>query len=291
VTGAPTYRVAACVCTRNRPETLQETIASLLAAQPPLMEIVVSDDSTDDRTAEVVREFPGVHYTSGPRRGLSANRNHAVDQVAGSDFVLLIDDDCVLGPEFLAAATRCAESARTPSRVVVTGRELNRSHLVAPGRQSFLGHQRVPPSPGERLDALVINSTLFPRTLLQDMPFDERLIYGYEEADMAVRAANAGYELVYCPAAVNIHSPAPENRDMYARHVEASRLYATFKRYAFVERRRLAALAFALIAPPHLLVSAGRRHGVSGVRSGLATLRQASGYVRSYAATRLERVS
>src|ERR1041384_5377606 len=110
-------RASVCICTRNRPAELVETIATISRSTVPVDEIVVSDDSTGDDTREAL-EAAGldVRYVEGPRVGLGANRNNAVDHATG-DVVLFIDDDCHLAADFFERALACRED----ERVIVTG--------------------------------------------------------------------------------------------------------------------------------------------------------------------------
>ena len=80
-------------------------------------------------------------------------------------------------------------------RVVVSGSEDNRGHNVVAHAQNFLGFQARPYREGEALSSIVINATVFPRTLFEEHHFDPQIRYGYEEADLASRLARAGYRL------------------------------------------------------------------------------------------------
>jgi hypothetical protein len=102
--------------------------------------------------------------------------------------------------------------------------------------------------------------------------------------DLASRAVRAGLSIIDCPSAANDHRPSPRGRSDYSAVVEASRLYVTFKRYAFTERRRLRAVAFVIVAPAHATLSGLRRGGLGGARRAWASLALAGRYVRTYLA-------
>jgi GT2 family glycosyltransferase len=249
---------------------------------------VVSDDSTDSRTEALVRaEFPCVQYVAGPRTGLAANRNRALEQTTGSQ-LLFLDDDACLGTEFLREALAVAASRRGSSRadrVIVSGVENNYGRLVFAHDQSFLGHQQMAYGDGQALRTIVINSTLFPRSLFDRIRFDRNLVYGYDEVDIATQALGAGYVIVGCRTAVNFHFPSTINRDYYLPHTEASRLYVTLKRYASYERRPLKASAFAVVAPVHLVAHALRRGNPAAVLDAFRTIGRATRLMRTYLST------
>jgi GT2 family glycosyltransferase len=271
--------VTVCVCTRNRPNELSRCLKSLGESSTPVAQVVVSDDSTDRRTADLVPgSFPGVEYIDGPRRGLGANRNCAIAAATG-DYILFLDDDACLGPTFLANALRVMKLREsTGEEAIVTGREDNRGVLVRAHDQSFLGFQNVPYEPSDSLKTIVINATLFPRSLFQKISFDEQLIYGFDEVDIALKAVSCGYKISHCDDAINRHYPSTINRSYYSPHTDASRLYVTLKRYARHERKPLKAVVYFVLSSLHCVASAGRRRGLLGFRDAWRTVKTALRY-------------
>lgn len=283
--GSADRSVAVCICTRDRPRELAATLESIQRSSYPVRSVVVSDDGVDPETARVCASSSFariVTYSAGPMQGLGANRNHALD-LAQEDFVLFLDDDCLLRPDFLRDATASMlryEQRHGRGSVIVSGSEDNPGGNVVAHAQTFLGFQARPYRAGEPLSSIVINATLFPRSLFERHRFDPQIRYGYEEADLASRAARAGYRIVSCPAAVNEHRPSARSRGDYDEVLTASRLYITFKRYALVDRRHLRALAFAVVAPAHAVLAGLRRSGPSGARDALRAVALAARYVR-----------
>jgi GT2 family glycosyltransferase len=255
--------VTACIPTRNRPDDLAQCLDSIAASSIPVAEIVVSDDSTDERTRDLVAEkYPQVKYVFGPRKGLGPNRNSAIAAASG-EWILFLDDDARLGPDFLAEMVR-ARYANADHRIIFTGIEKQVSGLVFPNDQNFLGFQKRPYGSRD-VNTVVINATLFPAALFKEMLFDPRLIYGYDEVDIASCARGAGYRILLVLSAVNLHFPSPVNRDYYSPHTEAARIYVTFKRYARAEGRPLKALLFLALSFIHSLAHHIKRHGLTGV--------------------------
>ena len=69
-------------------------------------EVIVTDDGSLSTADRMLREeFPWAAWTSGPRRGPAANRNHGAAKAAG-DWLVFVDDDCVPECTFLAAYAR-----------------------------------------------------------------------------------------------------------------------------------------------------------------------------------------
>jgi len=255
--------VTVCIPTRNRPDDLAECLDSIAASTVPVTEIVVSDDSTDERTRDLVAaRYRHVKYVFGPRKGLGPNRNSAIAAASG-EWILFLDDDARLGPDFLTEMMR-ARYANADQRIIFTGIEKQVSGLVFPNDQDFLGFQKRPYGTRD-VNTVVINATLFPAALFKEMLFDPRLIYGYDEVDIASSARGAGYRIVLIPSAVNLHFPSPVNRDYYSPHTEAARIYVTFKRYARAERRPVKAFAFLALSFIHSLAYHVKRQGFAGI--------------------------
>jgi GT2 family glycosyltransferase len=257
--------VTVCVCTRNRPDELSRCLRSLGESSSPIAQVVVSDDSTDRRTAELVpSSFPGVNYVDGPRRGLGANRNCAIAAATG-DYILFLDDDACLGPTFLANALRAMKLREARGEeAIVSGREDNRGVLVRAHDQNFLGFQNVPYEATDCLKTIVINATLFPRSLFQKISFDEQLIYGFDEVDIALKAVSCGYKISHCDEAINHHYPSTINRSYYSPYTNASRLYVTMKRYATHEKKPFKAVAFLVYSCLHCAATGLRKGGLRG---------------------------
>ncbi|CAD5991202.1 glycosyltransferase family 2 protein [Agreia sp. COWG] len=248
-----------CICTMNRPEELTTALQSILDGSSIPEQIIVSDDG-DGSAREVAQSFAGVTYLPGPRRGLGANRNNCIAAATG-DLIAFIDDDVTVDSEFVAVAKQSSVA-----EIITTGWELNHSHdparKVSAHNASFLGFQRV--APGNHLEAICINATVFPRGLFENALFDEQIRYGYEEIDIARHAVSLGWSIVYNDDLHVKHFPAASNRDGYAGVLNVSRLYITHKAYRHYERNRAKAAAFNVVAAVHHLayaVKGGHRFG------------------------------
>ncbi len=83
----------------NAERTVAETIQSALGQTWPRKEIIVVDDGSTDRTAEIADRFaPRVKLISSRNRGLSAAVNLAVQHSHG-DYIQELDADDILAPD------------------------------------------------------------------------------------------------------------------------------------------------------------------------------------------------
>ncbi len=150
--------------------------------------------------------------------------------------MLFIDDDATLGETFLQQmAERLLDdhvhhvAAGGPAnRLILTGTEVCHGERVRPHKGAFLGFQQHNYRCGERMYSIVINSTVFPRELFEHVAFDEQLVYGYDEIDLASRAVfKHDFRIEWLASAANHHFPSPANRDYYRPFLHASRIYTT----------------------------------------------------------------
>ncbi|HEY1848785.1 MAG TPA: glycosyltransferase [Opitutaceae bacterium] len=103
----PQIRVTVAVITYNRSRFLRQTLAGLVKQDypPALWELLVIDNNSTDDTADIVYGFMAA--TPPPRRilevapGLDSGRNRAVIEAKG-DVIVLIDDDILIGPDWLS---------------------------------------------------------------------------------------------------------------------------------------------------------------------------------------------
>jgi glycosyltransferase involved in cell wall biosynthesis len=285
------YRFSVCICTRNRPEDLTVALRSIAESEYPVWQTVVSDDSTDDRTAELVtRKFPEATFVEGPRRGLCANRNVAVCAATGTH-VVFIDDDAALGKTYLSEIVSAFERVLPDKRdrTILTGLERCRGELVYPSDISFLGFQAKHYEATSRLRTFVMNASAFPIGLFEQQGFDENLVYGCDEVDFAVRSVARGFAIVLAPRAINDHYSSTLNRTEYRSFYAASRFYVTFKRYCYVEGKPLRAMLYAVVGPIHYAFTWARMGNMRVLRQLVPSIALALAYLKRYRSARTDR--
>jgi glycosyltransferase involved in cell wall biosynthesis len=94
--------------TYNRAKYLRQCLEALEQQYltPSELDVVVSDNASDDETPEVVKEFPSLklRYSGNEENlGLCANFNRVLD-LCQTEFVVLLPDDVLLTPGFLQRA-------------------------------------------------------------------------------------------------------------------------------------------------------------------------------------------
>jgi glycosyltransferase involved in cell wall biosynthesis len=90
--------VSILICAYNAEKTIAETLESAIAQTWPNKEIIVADDGSTDRTAEIVRRFKAVTLVSIEHEGFSAAQNHAFNRSRG-EYIQYLDSDDLLAPD------------------------------------------------------------------------------------------------------------------------------------------------------------------------------------------------
>jgi len=125
-------RISVVVCTRNGTTTLRQCLDSLLALRYPDFEVLLIDDGSGSKIAEIAKAYPQVRYHFQEHAGLSAARNLGA-QIATGSIVAYTDDDCIAHPDWL----------------------LHLSHAFADETVAAAGGPNIPPAPRNRIERVV----------------------------------------------------------------------------------------------------------------------------------------
>jgi glycosyltransferase involved in cell wall biosynthesis len=103
----------------NAEAYLAEALESVLAQGEPIHEVIVVDDGSTDRTAEVAAKFGApIRYLRQDNAGASAARNHGIREATG-EWIAFLDADDLWEPHRLSAECRILEA--NPDLVWVAG--------------------------------------------------------------------------------------------------------------------------------------------------------------------------
>jgi glycosyltransferase involved in cell wall biosynthesis len=178
----PAYDAAGTVAEAARSATTQSDVD---------LEVIVVDDGSRDRTAEIAAAEPGVTVIRQDNRGPAAARNTGI-RAASGDYVGFLDADDRLLPGWASAVIDLLQSgaqiAVTDTAVVdaTTGRQIS----------SYAEEVAFPAPPVQRRSILTANfiqsTACLRRSTLDDVgPFDESF-RGVEDWDLWIRVLYAG---------------------------------------------------------------------------------------------------
>ena len=210
---SPRPRIAVAIVNYNGASTLTSTLQSVLALRDVEVEsvTVVDNASTDDSAALVAREFPSVRLVRLPdNQGPNPARNAGL-RLAGTDFVLIMDNDIVLAPDY--AVRLCAAMDAHPDAGVVGGQ----IRVADSGEQvqyngadiHYAGEIRLRDFSAKgtaRVGCLSAGAALFRRSRALDAgAFDESLFFGWEDGDLTFRLTLFGWPCYAVSEAVAYH--------------------------------------------------------------------------------------
>lgn len=210
-------RVSVVVIGRNEGERL---VRCLESARPLGAELIYVDSSSTDGSPERAAALGARVLRVQPERPSAAVGRNAGWRAARGEFVLFLDGDTVLHPDFVRRALR---EFRDPDVAVVWGhrrerdpaqslyvRVLDLDWIYAPGDTAFCGG-----------DALMRRSVLE-----RAGGFDETLIAG-EEPELCRRIRAPGYRIVHIDAPMTTHDLAIRSfRAYWQRAFRAGHAYA-----------------------------------------------------------------
>lgn len=212
-------RVHAIVVTWNGAHLLQECLRAL-AAQDAAVRITVADNASSDGTASLLaREFPGVvHLVLPENQGYGRANNEGIRRAlaAGAEFVAVINNDVTVAPDWASRILRAADAH--PRAGLFTGTLLfhGEETVNSTGLQiDALGRARdrdfrVPLSRLAREDGPVAGvsggAALLRASMLREVGlFDPVYFAYYEDVDLSLRAARAGWTAFYVRDAIARH--------------------------------------------------------------------------------------
>jgi GT2 family glycosyltransferase len=236
---------------------VRETLASVLACDPPPDEVILVDGDAEESARSVAEEF-GVRYVTS-EAGHTRQRNRGLAEASG-EMVVFLDDDVRVDPRLFDLLDRAYQDR---SVVGATGLVLepDSARLGGPGSAfrrlltgggeegSFtrFGYPRYLRNPDRARDVEYMLGCFMSarREAALEVGFDELLPYPHEDEDFAYRLSRLG-RIRYLPEAVVEHRKLGfRSRDprLYGRQVVVNRAYLFRKNFP---RTPLARAQFAL---------------------------------------------
>jgi hypothetical protein len=236
---SPRALVSVCIVNYNHQELLARCLDSVFEARKEVsLEVLVADNaSTDDSVAWLKRAHPEVRlFENGANVGFGAASNQLIRASSG-EHLLLLNNDCVLGPDCLQQLLLCQASdcsiGITGCRVLTGGNFLQPtcdkigplgfllpnfrksidSHLLSfglPGKSQMARMRRYETRHGydrvHETDFVAGVCMMIRRAVFQTIgELDENFFLYYEDVDYCLRARRAGWKVVYTPLGTACH--------------------------------------------------------------------------------------
>jgi glycosyltransferase involved in cell wall biosynthesis len=200
--------ISVVVCAYNAEATLDECLQHTCALDYPRMEVVVVDDGSTDKTAEIARRHPGAKLVSISRSGLATARNEGLTNTTG-EIVAFLDSDAYPSPEWLY--------------YIALG--LDREDVVGVGGpnecpvEDGASAQEIAAAPGGPIHVLLSDdraehipgcNMAFTREALESLGgFDPIYVVAGDDVDFCWRVLDRDLQVGFHPAALVWHHPRP----------------------------------------------------------------------------------
>lgn len=194
-----------------------ECLESLMKVTYPNFEVIVVDNGSAGDDVRLLRErFKDTIrlITNERNSGFAGGCNIGIRDalVRGADYVVLLNNDTVVAPDFLEALVRVAQSDKSvgitggkvlcyelPELIWFAGGVIN----YRTGRTPIRGSGEADKGQFNEIAKVDWISGCFifvSREVLQDVGMlDERFFFGWEDVDLCVRAARKGYKVLFVP--------------------------------------------------------------------------------------------
>jgi GT2 family glycosyltransferase len=217
----PDSRLTVGVVTKNRPASLRQCLASLAVLDDVVSDVIVVDDTSDvpadrglvDLPPAIARKLRVIRQER--HEGYIVARN-AIMREATTEYVLLMDDD---------AALIEGESLREAVRLLDAQPRIGAIACAMAERDGTPWHPATQPAPVDYtcyVPSFIGFAHILRRRLFLELAGYREAFHFYgEEKDYCLRMIDAGFDVVYMPAARVIHAPDPAGRSQskYVRYV------------------------------------------------------------------------
>ncbi len=201
-------RMTAVVCTRNRGALVADAVRSILANDHPDFELIVVDQSTNDKTASALNDLradPRLRYLRSTERGLSNARNVGINQ-AQSTKIAMTDDDCTVPVDWLTRMEKALDDSDGVAIVIgnVVTADYDRSKGFVPSYAQRSSYLATTVRDKSRIEGMAACMGLCADACKKLSGFDPSLgagsrFHSADETDMIIRALLAGYKVLETP--------------------------------------------------------------------------------------------
>lgn len=213
--------ISVIIVNYNRKDLLRQCLDSVMGQSFQDIETIVVDNaSTDDSVQMVKTGYPEVKLIQNIQNLLFCKAQNQGIDVAGGDFILCLNSDCVLDKDYLKEALF---AIGLDARIgMVSGKIMRMDKITIDSTGLFLGRNRKALERGYgKIDRGQYENpgyvfgvsgacAFFKRSMLMDIKdkygyFDERFGMYYEDLDLCWRAQKKAWKAYYNPKAIAYH--------------------------------------------------------------------------------------
>ena len=201
---ALTPMVSVVICAYNAERTMRQCLESLGRLAYPNYEVVIVDDGSRDRTAEIAMDFPQFRLIRQPNKGLGVARNVGAHAARG-EIIAYTDSDCVVDSHWLTLMVRAMQEGGFdgcggPNYAPHEDGRVQACVAASPGAPC---HVLVGENTAEHLAGC--NMIFISAALDKVGGFDPQFTAAGDDVDVCWRMLEQRLRLGYCPAAFVWH--------------------------------------------------------------------------------------
>lgn len=191
--------VSIVICTQNRAEALKKyALNSILKLDYPNYEVVVVDDTSKDKTQEILKEFKNkiknlTIVKNQKAKGLCYARNLGVKYAKG-EIIAFTDDDCIVNKNWLKELVKPYKN----KEVMVVGGKI------------YIGNSNNTFNPSKEIFGCNMS---FRKNIFDNFSFDTNVYFNKcnsrDEAELIYRLKNKNLKVIYADRAIVKHFPQP----------------------------------------------------------------------------------
>ena len=195
--------VSVVVGVRNMENTINSCIESLLALNYPNLEIIIVNDGSDDKTAEIVKQYPVKLFTT-EKKGISHARNFGFQKSSGM-FIAYTDADCTVTTDWISSMIKHFDD----DKVALVG---GVTYYQTDGSVSSIYRQIDFEKRYNRIVEKEVNwaggmNCIFRRKVLEEVGgFNPKWVHG-EDAEISFLIRRKGYKIIKENDAIVYHIP------------------------------------------------------------------------------------
>ncbi|MFX1295640.1 MAG: glycosyltransferase [Promethearchaeota archaeon] len=195
--------VSIVVGVRNMQSTIGNCIESLLAQDYPVTEIIIIDDGSDDKTPDIIKNYP-VKLIITKKKGISHARNLGYLKAQG-EFVAYTDGDCTVVPNWLSVMM---PHFQNPHVALIGGVTIFQSSNCIPSTYRQIEFEKRNQNiPEGEVNWAGGPGCVFRKKILEEVGgFNPKWIHG-EDAEISFIIVEKGYKIIKESDAISYHTP------------------------------------------------------------------------------------
>ncbi|WP_168123917.1 glycosyltransferase family 2 protein [Paenibacillus sp. HB172176] len=215
-----------CIVTYNSGKDIADCLDAVMEQVPPVASIVIVDNASSDDTVSRLQSFnngkvPIKLLLNKVNNGFSGGQNQAIAAAGDSDYVLVLNPDVRLAPDYVAELLKAMERefrigsatgqlvfAHDPTIVDSTGLAMD---AFRQARDRGAGESVISWKEAGEVFGVSGAASMYARRMIDDISlegefFDEQFFAYKEDVDVAWRARRLGWTAYYEPEAQALHA-------------------------------------------------------------------------------------